>query len=342
MKAFTIPRRCCGCTILDDTFNRADSSILGDDWNEVSGNWEIVSNKLQIASTDAIVINDNICPSQFVERVAYDNVRFGATGDIVRLIIAWTDNNNYVYAQITAGTNAHTIVQRSGGIDTTLVTTSPRTINALSNQDMEICVRNGRVSVGAGTNVVMVSIGTSIVATEYAGLGTGATLTAALTCDQITMTYIRGAATDIPLCANCVTCDWVTSACSSTVVDEYDITVPTGFTAGVDVNCTDANFSGTFTLYHKPRSYGCRWVYDFTAGGSAYHYELQQTSCETQVVELLVNDSDTTDLQANPGLRLVGWTNNSITDRNGPNTLTNSFSSGDCSAVPATITVEAT
>jgi len=50
-------RRCCckrrptGCVILDDTFDRSDSTDLGSDWDEKSGNWSIDSNTLKEAGT---------------------------------------------------------------------------------------------------------------------------------------------------------------------------------------------------------------------------------------------------------------------------------------------------
>jgi hypothetical protein len=50
-------RRCCckrrptGCVILDDTFDRSDSTDLGSDWDEKSGNWSIDSNALKEAGT---------------------------------------------------------------------------------------------------------------------------------------------------------------------------------------------------------------------------------------------------------------------------------------------------
>lgn len=41
---------CCACRVFADDFNRSDSSSLGSTWTEESGNWQIVSNALTIAS----------------------------------------------------------------------------------------------------------------------------------------------------------------------------------------------------------------------------------------------------------------------------------------------------
>lgn len=58
------PRFCCcvtGCDIASDNFNRADSSSLGSDWVEISGDWEIASNKL-VVPTAGIIRNVAVNP----------------------------------------------------------------------------------------------------------------------------------------------------------------------------------------------------------------------------------------------------------------------------------------
>lgn len=51
------PRFCCcvtGCDIASDDFNRADSTSLGADWVEISGDWAIASNKLTVPTAGVI------------------------------------------------------------------------------------------------------------------------------------------------------------------------------------------------------------------------------------------------------------------------------------------------
>jgi hypothetical protein len=51
------PRKCCcnvGCDIASDDFNRADSTSVGSDWDEESGDWAIASNKLTVPTAGVI------------------------------------------------------------------------------------------------------------------------------------------------------------------------------------------------------------------------------------------------------------------------------------------------
>lgn len=51
------PRFCCcdlGCDIASDDFNRADSTSVGSDWVEISGDWAIASNKLTVPTAGII------------------------------------------------------------------------------------------------------------------------------------------------------------------------------------------------------------------------------------------------------------------------------------------------
>lgn len=51
------PRKCCcvtGCDIASDDFNRADSTSVGSDWVEISGDWAIASNKLTVPTAGII------------------------------------------------------------------------------------------------------------------------------------------------------------------------------------------------------------------------------------------------------------------------------------------------
>ena len=50
--------QCCeDCILFEDDFNRANSTTVGNGWTEVAGDWEIVSNELQIDEADAIASN---------------------------------------------------------------------------------------------------------------------------------------------------------------------------------------------------------------------------------------------------------------------------------------------
>lgn len=92
---------CCptGCVIDEDDFDRADSSNLGSDWTEVAGDWEIASNELSIsAAANAIATHNTPWPGGDVYFAVWTEVTVATTGDEARVICAYTDQNDYVYA----------------------------------------------------------------------------------------------------------------------------------------------------------------------------------------------------------------------------------------------------
>ncbi len=74
-------RRCCGCKIFEDEFNRDDSTDLGLSWTEVAGDWGILDNELHVGSADAKVLLVYEPPGNPQEYIIYVTMRADDTGD---------------------------------------------------------------------------------------------------------------------------------------------------------------------------------------------------------------------------------------------------------------------
>ena len=108
---------CCedaGCPEHTDDFDRADSSSVGADYTEQSGDWEISSNQLTTADTDAILLYSGSDDAR--DQVISVKIE-GAAGDKAGIISSWLDASNYVFTEVTLGSTTSTVkvfVTRTG------------------------------------------------------------------------------------------------------------------------------------------------------------------------------------------------------------------------------------
>lgn len=177
-KSFFIPgcAPCCtppDCEILNDTFTRSDSSSLGADWSEVSGDWEIASNALKITATSNAICNAVPTPSAVSARIKV-NVQASVTGAAARLIFNYTDANNYWFAEWVSGTGTLKLYTRASGTNTQVATVNVTT-SAATNYEWTACLRASDhlfYSTINGKSVVAKPAGTP--AASVVGVGTGA------------------------------------------------------------------------------------------------------------------------------------------------------------------------
>lgn len=105
---------CCCCTIYSqDDFDRAS---LGAGWSARSGTWSIVANELSTSSSNGLIRNETTTGGSNAHVVKGKFKASGST-DQVRIIAAYTDDNNYLYVQFTISALAATLDfwQVSGG-----------------------------------------------------------------------------------------------------------------------------------------------------------------------------------------------------------------------------------
>jgi hypothetical protein len=103
---------CCeivDCTIFEDNFDRADG-LPGSDWEVGSGTWAIGSNQLACTAAGNI-LSVETHPSSVGYSYLSVNVK-GPDGSRLRVIVQYTDEDSYHYAELKVGTDAYLRVVR--------------------------------------------------------------------------------------------------------------------------------------------------------------------------------------------------------------------------------------
>lgn len=95
---------CVNCVILEDTFDRADSTSLGSDWDERSGDWNITSNTARCSSANSLMVSTVAHPDSSSDMLVKVNVQGTAFNDVARAVVAYTDDNNYLFGQVSFAT----------------------------------------------------------------------------------------------------------------------------------------------------------------------------------------------------------------------------------------------
>lgn len=112
----------CGlptCVYAEDDFDRDDSDDLGCQWEEVSGDWEILGESLQ-ANATGLVASTATHPEGRQEMSMTGTVVLPTDGDTVRVIVSYDDDQNYLAMEITAGADCGSIALYSvvAGVET--------------------------------------------------------------------------------------------------------------------------------------------------------------------------------------------------------------------------------
>lgn len=166
---------CCTpieCEILNDTFTRSDSSSLGSDWTEVSGDWEIASNALKITTTSNAICNAVPTADAPSMRITV-NVQASATSAAARVIVNYTDSNNYWFAEWVSGTGTLKLYTRSGGTNTQVATVNVTTSTA-TNYEWVTCVRESdHLFYSTINNKSVIALPASAPSANVCGVGTG-------------------------------------------------------------------------------------------------------------------------------------------------------------------------
>jgi hypothetical protein len=107
---------CCGCAIIQDDFTRSNSTDMGDDWTEESGDWQISTNRASTTDSNAILVHGTaITEDQFVVQIHLSS----SSGSPSARIYVREDDDNYVCGeyQFQSGINLWIlkIIERVGG-----------------------------------------------------------------------------------------------------------------------------------------------------------------------------------------------------------------------------------
>lgn len=254
----------CCCTIASDDFG-ADQ--LATNWDVRSGTPAVASGVLSMSAGTNLLIHNTAAPADATAVFSSVTFRGTSTIDIVRLVVAYVDDNNYWYAEAQPGSSNGTLklFERSGGVNTQRGSTV--TISSMqTNEDWEIqlCVQPGAVTAAAffgsllATNEVVYAA-TVTVASTKAGLGASESGTITLNDFEFERHFA-----DNDSCRTCNTCQ----NCSTG--QPYQVQVVIAGMANNPFTCTPC-LNGTFILTRRSR---CQW-------------HLANTGCTTSVGETI-------------------------------------------------------
>jgi len=135
-------RRCCcveGCIILQDDFDRDNSTDLGSQWTEVSGDWEIDTDQLvEAGTTNARIVTTakNTSGRGYVDVKIYPN-----SGDKFRILLN-SDSTATAYQYVEAHCTTASLILTAGGETRTYTAADGWNINELPIM-MSGCVTDG-------------------------------------------------------------------------------------------------------------------------------------------------------------------------------------------------------
>jgi hypothetical protein len=90
-----------GCFIAGDDFQRADNDDIGAGWVEnPGGGWAILGNALTTAVPNDLAVFQTPHPDAMPSMLAWADVKGSADGDTLRVIIAWEDDDNYLWSEL--------------------------------------------------------------------------------------------------------------------------------------------------------------------------------------------------------------------------------------------------
>lgn len=260
------------CNFADDDFNRADSSSLGANWTVVSGTWEIKTNKLKTASSNALVVNTNV-PTSGVGLAVITSPETGSLYGFSRLILGYVDSNNYYYAEgkeasVSVG-SPFRIVQRSGGTDTVLT-------EILGQYRLwYFCYQPqfNRLTAGSDLGGYIVADSVPAITSTVCGIGTGTLTPASISFDYCNINYTGTGAWSSLTSAACQECEGCPTCTGiNTGLPDVEVVI-----AGLGNNscgsCT------TFNTTYQLRYYGavhntnhCVWIYKFPSTTCGFKY----------------------------------------------------------------------
>lgn len=249
---------CCtpSCTFFTDNFNRSDDDDPGA-YTEVSGDWDISSNKLVTSSSNGVLIADAEHPDGEPNIKVSVTVNIATSGDTARIILDYVDSNNYWFAEVKAGTGAYLrIYQRASGSNTQ----KAQNTAAISTGSITLCaaitnssIISASISGGGSTG------STGSFSSNSWGLGSGA----------ISGTLQFSTASAAVTSPTCSACDmFCEDLCTDDKVASSYKVVITGITGSF---CSTGDCSGYDGTYYIPMgndsATSCSGTGDFTALG---------------------------------------------------------------------------
>lgn len=246
---------CCvsSCVIFTDAF---PGSSIDASWTVVSGTWANTSNKLTTSSTSALIINS--ATTAFDSGHVSAAVSAATDASVVRVIGAYKDSSNYLFAEIDFATHLK-IGKVVAGVETILGTTlnvGGSVPSVGSTPTLKLSWDGVRAVASTGANLVATALVTPDAAGNKIGMGTGGTAST-VTFDNVEFSNHKIDTSDCNHCLCCV------DFCSEGVPSSINVSIP---------SATFSDTSGT--------GYEC--ITGCTAlNGSTYTLTLQTTNATT-------------------------------------------------------------
>lgn len=262
---------CESCVLFEDDFNRANTTTLPD-YTEVSGNWQVTSNRLATPATGILKVNlaTPAAPDGILATVTGN---FGSgTGEML-LLVDYVNSSTFQLAKIVwDGVNATLeLVRFDSGADTALTVPAEITsFSASADFTLTVCWNDYRIAATylAGAVEVFCAASSASLGGDYTGLATVG-LTGPARFDDLSVWSLLSDSAPCPPCPNC---DLMTDDCECAETPECvcnyacegagalsycDIQVElSGIGDGTcAASCSAAN--GTFLLTGG----GCSWGY---------------------------------------------------------------------------------
>lgn len=247
------------CTFVSDDFNRANNTDVGANWTETAGDWEIDSNEAEISSANALLVSTGTNADGGTSKIQV-LVKASSITTLARVIVAYTDTNNYLFAELLFLGSSSTLrlLQRSGGTNTELArfggTLGTISLSTATQYLVTVCYNGSTLSAVIGAATYCLSASVTGFTGDKVALGTGGTVVGDVNFDSVTATRVAAG------CTTCTTCGNCTSCCSGGGAYEYVIDMA-GMTA-TDVECSDCEALPT---EYTVTSYGpaglCVWRY---------------------------------------------------------------------------------
>jgi hypothetical protein len=279
-----LPCPTCGCDTLDctlfaDDFNRADTTTLSD-YTEVSGNWAIVSNRLDPPAALEALLKVNLSTPVSPDGVRISAIcNFGSATGHAGLMVDYVDASNFQYANIecTGSTNATLqLIQVSGGTPSNLTTaTSIPSFSWSADTSLTVCWDGEYIAATVG-DVASPTLTDAAVTTDGGGDYTGLRIAVVGTSARFDDLNVSSMGEGCPQCSECDACD-------------PDLTeVQVDLAGFADGTCTCSLVNGTHFLPIQVPQHECFYEKQITHSCGAMDYFAIGASLDTSADEIRI------------------------------------------------------
>lgn len=258
--------QCCeeeNCLICADDFDRTDNDNIDTGstcgWTEVSGAWEVITNKL-VCTTAGIALCDTVHPDGDSSMVVDVDIKHAGTGSACDVIVGYVDSSNYFYVRFVFGTGTILIREVSGGSHSTLETLTGVTLAVNTVYVVKVCVNaSGDITVEKDSVIKLTAASTGITGTQC-GLGCNGTFAA--TFDNFTFSKSDNAGD----AANCEPCRELfvpedCEDCCTLSLAGTEVLVDLGAGGWTSDLCDCDSIAGEYTAVKIAALTPCAWQY---------------------------------------------------------------------------------